>query len=293
VTDPTAKQSISWSLELSDSVSCLSTYDGIHTTFYVCRCHQGFKSVARRYACRAQHDWVLEFIHCLVEGIILLKPMLTFILWYNPSYFCRGVSLGCGLSRTASIPQKIWSAVSLTITPPWGSGGVGTGAIISGSSGTTPFLVQPFTLTYVNASYIYIPLGGAKNSVVSTALVFSFVALWHDLSFKLLIWGWLVVLFILPEMAARYLLPASVVRAQHFIGIWWEAASLLHEPNSIRAGFLTYGFTVWTTIVVPTCLCTRCRGEHFDDDDSKLSRFRCWRGRHVVLCQGTLVDLGR
>jgi len=58
--------------------------------------------------------------------------------------------------------------------------------------------------------YIYIPLGGSKNYVVTTTLVFSFVALWHDLSFKLLIWGWLVVLFILPEMAARYLFPASV-----------------------------------------------------------------------------------
>ncbi|EKM48095.1 uncharacterized protein PHACADRAFT_266551, partial [Phanerochaete carnosa HHB-10118-sp] len=54
--------------------------------------------------------------------------------------------------------------------------------------------------------YIYIPLGGTKNLKFTTVLVFSFVALWHDLSFRLLAWGWLVSLFILPEIAARYFL---------------------------------------------------------------------------------------
>lgn len=34
-------------------------------------------------------------------------------------------------------------------------------------------------------------------------VVFTFVALWHDLSFKLLAWGWMIVLFILPELIAR------------------------------------------------------------------------------------------
>ncbi|KAJ3996688.1 MBOAT, membrane-bound O-acyltransferase family-domain-containing protein, partial [Lentinula boryana] len=57
--------------------------------------------------------------------------------------------------------------------------------------------------------YIYIPLGGMKNVFVNSVLVFTFVALWHDLTFKLLAWGWLVSLFILPEMLARYFLPAS------------------------------------------------------------------------------------
>ncbi|KAI0077283.1 MBOAT-domain-containing protein [Panus rudis PR-1116 ss-1] len=57
--------------------------------------------------------------------------------------------------------------------------------------------------------YIYIPLGGTGNVVFTTLLVFTFVALWHDLSFKLLAWGWLVSLFILPELIAQYLLPAS------------------------------------------------------------------------------------
>jgi D-alanyl-lipoteichoic acid acyltransferase DltB (MBOAT superfamily) len=57
--------------------------------------------------------------------------------------------------------------------------------------------------------YIYIPLGGSKNIAISTALIFTFVALWHDLSFRLLAWGWLVSLFIAPELVASYLLPTS------------------------------------------------------------------------------------
>ncbi|KAK4132532.1 MBOAT-domain-containing protein [Trichocladium antarcticum] len=63
--------------------------------------------------------------------------------------------------------------------------------------------------------YIYIPLGGssfrtawdAARSVVTYLVVFTFVALWHDISLNLLVWGWLVVLFFLPEIAAGYLFP--------------------------------------------------------------------------------------
>lgn len=60
--------------------------------------------------------------------------------------------------------------------------------------------------------YIFIPLGGSKHYILNTLLVFSFVALWHDLTFTLLAWGWLVSLFIVPELLATYLLPKSKVR---------------------------------------------------------------------------------
>jgi len=51
--------------------------------------------------------------------------------------------------------------------------------------------------------YIYIPIGGARRPIINMVAVFTFVALWHDLSFKLLAWGWLVVLFVVPEILAR------------------------------------------------------------------------------------------
>ncbi|CUM66374.1 uncharacterized protein PRCAT00004038001 [Priceomyces carsonii] len=51
--------------------------------------------------------------------------------------------------------------------------------------------------------YIYIPLGGGgKYRIVNSLLVFSFVAIWHDIELKLLMWGWLVVVFLLPEILA-------------------------------------------------------------------------------------------
>ncbi|EOO00828.1 putative glycerol uptake protein 1 protein [Phaeoacremonium minimum UCRPA7] len=64
--------------------------------------------------------------------------------------------------------------------------------------------------------YIWIPLGGANfrnwkssvRSVVSYLLIFTFVALWHDIKLRLVIWGWLIVFFIIPEVAAKALFPA-------------------------------------------------------------------------------------
>lgn len=63
--------------------------------------------------------------------------------------------------------------------------------------------------------YLYGPLGGASSktwkstliSVFNYAIVFTFVALWHDISLNLLVWGWLIVLFMLPEVILRYLFP--------------------------------------------------------------------------------------
>ena len=68
--------------------------------------------------------------------------------------------------------------------------------------------------------YIYIPLGGSGGSqtkgrggilrsVVTLLLVFSFVAVWHDILLRLLAWGWLVTLFIVPEVVAGLLFPRS------------------------------------------------------------------------------------
>lgn len=58
--------------------------------------------------------------------------------------------------------------------------------------------------------YIYVPLGGGGSKggsgyatrIANSLLVFSFVAIWHDIELKLLMWGWLVVLFLLPEIFA-------------------------------------------------------------------------------------------
>ena len=58
--------------------------------------------------------------------------------------------------------------------------------------------------------YLYVPLGGAQRQLLASLVVFTFVALWHDLSFTLLAWAWLIVLFIVPEVLGRTLVPARV-----------------------------------------------------------------------------------
>lgn len=67
--------------------------------------------------------------------------------------------------------------------------------------------------------YIYLPLGGSKNLLPSTVLVFTFVALWHDLSLRLLYWGWLVSLFVIPEVVATKLVTNSTVSPFHTISL--------------------------------------------------------------------------
>jgi D-alanyl-lipoteichoic acid acyltransferase DltB (MBOAT superfamily) len=57
------------------------------------------------------------------------------------------------------------------------------------------------------------PLGGrGKNrlhGLFNYLVVFTFVALWHDINLRLLMWGWLITLFILPEVAAKLVFPAQ------------------------------------------------------------------------------------
>lgn len=51
--------------------------------------------------------------------------------------------------------------------------------------------------------YMYIPLGGAKRKLLNVWVVFTFVAIWHDLEWKLLTWAWLTCLFFIPEILVK------------------------------------------------------------------------------------------
>ena len=51
-------------------------------------------------------------------------------------------------------------------------------------------------------------LTGAVRTVLNYLAVFTFVALWHDIQLRLLMWGWLVTLFFLPEALATWAFPA-------------------------------------------------------------------------------------
>ncbi|KAL5000369.1 MBOAT, membrane-bound O-acyltransferase family-domain-containing protein [Aspergillus recurvatus] len=82
--------------------------------------------------------------------------------------------------------------------------------------------------------YLYVPLGGGSNRSISSPaastsgtklpssplyakarqifnflVVFTFIALWHDINLRLLMWGWLITLFVLPEVIGTLLFPFS------------------------------------------------------------------------------------
>jgi D-alanyl-lipoteichoic acid acyltransferase DltB (MBOAT superfamily) len=74
--------------------------------------------------------------------------------------------------------------------------------------------------------YLYVPLGGGGSrsnsspllskarSIINFLTVFTFVALWHDINLRLLMWGWLITLFVLPEIIASMVFPAHKWRSQ-------------------------------------------------------------------------------
>ncbi|CAN0877026.1 Membrane-bound O-acyltransferase GUP1 [Linum grandiflorum] len=51
--------------------------------------------------------------------------------------------------------------------------------------------------------YMYIPLGGSGRKLLNVWVIFTFVAIWHDLEWKLLSWAWLTCLFFIPEMLVK------------------------------------------------------------------------------------------
>ncbi|KAI5290031.1 glycerol transporter [Ascosphaera aggregata] len=74
--------------------------------------------------------------------------------------------------------------------------------------------------------YLYIPLGGGANrgdkstkaksplvarirAIFNFLVVFTFVAIWHDINLRLLWWSWLITLFVLPEIVAAILFPPT------------------------------------------------------------------------------------
>ena len=51
--------------------------------------------------------------------------------------------------------------------------------------------------------YIFIPLGGSKYKSINIWIIFTFVALWHDLKLNLLLWGWFICIFLIPEIFVK------------------------------------------------------------------------------------------
>lgn len=126
--------------------------------------------------------------------------------------------------------------------------------------------------------YIYIPLGGTRNVLASSVLIFTFVALWHDLSFRLLAWGWLVSLFLVPELIARAVLPRSKVT--DFCHLWAYVLTLPHRSVR-RAAVVPARMRGWGSAQCP------------HDVGGQPRWVRDWDGRYIVHGWPTDRQLGR
>lgn len=91
--------------------------------------------------------------------------------------------------------------------------------------------------------YMYIPLGGSKTASWNVWPIFTFVALWHDFELKMILWGWLIALFLIPEQAAgwwqrRVDLEAKYPRAYRHICAVGGSLTLLQVTACNLLGFV-------------------------------------------------------
>ncbi|KAF3444188.1 hypothetical protein FNV43_RR13878 [Rhamnella rubrinervis] len=107
-------------------------------------------------------------------GVLIFMWLKFFLIW---RYF-RFWSLICGIETPENMPRCINNCYNLeSFWKNW-------------HASYNKWLVR----------YMYIPLGGAQRKLLNVWVVFTFVAIWHDLEWKLLSWAWLTCLFFVPEM---------------------------------------------------------------------------------------------
>src|SRR5438045_3949897 len=129
--------------------------------------------------------------------------------------------------------------------------------------------------------YMYIPLGGSNThgrfgiakAVRNYLLVFTFVALWHDISMTLLVWGWLIVLFMLPEALAGYLFPRRKW-LNHLTAYRYEMLITLYSTSLYVESFLKPFHIICTPLFI---ICNAILFMYIDRRRSDL-RVRAKRG---------------
>ncbi|KAG2447569.1 hypothetical protein HYH02_007492 [Chlamydomonas schloesseri] len=79
--------------------------------------------------------------------------------------------------------------------------------------------------------YMYVPLGGARWRAANVWAIFTFVALWHDLEWRLLGWAWMMAAAIAPEMAVKALGRSRLLRQWHGTAAFRHAAAAAAAIN--------------------------------------------------------------
>ncbi|GBG73646.1 hypothetical protein CBR_g16989 [Chara braunii] len=79
--------------------------------------------------------------------------------------------------------------------------------------------------------YIYIPLGGAASRGTNVWLIFTFVALWHDLDWRLLTWAWMTCVLSMPEISVKLLMKSEKMRWVKDTWMYREACAVCGALN--------------------------------------------------------------
>jgi D-alanyl-lipoteichoic acid acyltransferase DltB (MBOAT superfamily) len=105
--------------------------------------------------------------------------------------------------------------------------------------------------------YLFVPLGGSRYKVYNIWVVFGFVAIWHDLRLHLLVWGWGMCLFIVPEVLSKaYFSRPCFSEFRKSIGYNWLCAMgggfyiiLMMVANLVGFSFGLRGLTtIWEEV---------------------------------------------
>ncbi|XP_050223423.1 membrane-bound O-acyltransferase gup1 isoform X2 [Mercurialis annua] len=138
-------------------------------------------------------------------GVLNFMWLKFYLIW---RYF-RFWSLICGIEAPENMPRCINNCYNLEIF--WKSW----------HASFNKWLVR----------YMYIPLGGTQRKLLNVWVIFTFVAIWHDLEWKLLSWAWLTCLFFIPEMLLKSI--ANRMQAENAFG------ELLFRELKAIAGAIT------------------------------------------------------
>nr|XP_023885583.1 putative membrane-bound O-acyltransferase C24H6.01c isoform X1 [Quercus suber]XP_023885584.1 putative membrane-bound O-acyltransferase C24H6.01c isoform X2 [Quercus suber] len=123
-------------------------------------------------------------------GVLIFMWLKFFLIW---RYF-RFWSLICGIEAPENMPRCINNCHNLE------------GFWKNWHASYNKWLVR----------YMYIPLGGSQKKLLNVWVIFTFVAIWHDLEWKLLSWAWLTCLFFIPEMILKS--TASALQVESALG---------------------------------------------------------------------------
>lgn len=93
---------------------------------------------------------------------------------------------------------------------PLGGSGSPTAASASSSSSNPTTTAAHSSSSSTRSIFSRIPpkYSNPLRAIFNTLTIFTFVAIWHDIQLRLLVWGWLITLFVLPELIASLLFPA-------------------------------------------------------------------------------------